>query len=86
MFLSSSHHCQSRKESPPLKMANFRNLEEATFDNSKDYIADFSEAVQPEKLVARMFDLLKRLYNETSITETLKMFLKFGGEGSLQSC
>lgn len=24
-------------------MANFRNLDEATFENSKDYIADFSE-------------------------------------------
>ena len=62
-----------------INMANFRNLEEATFENSKDYIADFSEAVQPEKLVARMFDLLKRLNDKTSTTDTCKMFSKFGG-------
>ena len=60
-------------------MANFRNLEEATFENSKDYIADFSEAVHPEKLVARMFDLLKRLNDKTSTTDNCKMFSKFGG-------
>ena len=66
-------------------MADFRNLEEATFENSKVYISDFTEAVQPEKLAARMFDLLKRLNNKTSTTSSCKMFSKFGGEGSLQS-
>jgi len=42
-------------------MSNFKTLEEATTENSKDYIAEFSEAVQPEKLTERMFDLLRSL-------------------------
>ena len=41
-------------------MSNFKTLEEATTENSKDYIAEFSEAVQPVKLTERMFDLLRR--------------------------
>ena len=51
-------------------MSSFRNLEEATFENSKDYLADFSEAVQPEKLTKNMFDLLERL--DININLTLK--------------
>ena len=61
IFLSKYVCPQSLHYILDIKMSNFRNLEEATFENSKDYIADFSEAVQPEKLTARMFDLLRRL-------------------------
>ena len=48
-------------------MSNFTNLSETTVENSADYLQQFSEQTQPDRLAQRLFDLLERLVDWSSL-------------------
>ena len=56
-----------------LRMSNFKNLSETTVENSADYLQQFSEQTQPDRLAQRLFDLLERFVDWSSL-QTRKTF------------
>ena len=56
-----------------LRMSNFTNLSETTVENSADYLQQFSEQTQPDRLAQRLFDLLERFVDWSSL-QTRKTF------------
>ena len=58
------------------RMSSFTNLIETTVENSSDYLQQFSEQTQPARLAQRLFELLERLVEWSSL-QTTKTFRKF---------